>query len=82
MNEKNEKTTLFLKGLHCAACVNRVEKRLKKFDGVTSVSVNLATQKANVEFDSAKVTQKDFKEAIEDEGYTVVEIEDKKKTRP
>ena len=34
-----------IKGMTCAACVNRVEKVLKKIDGISEVSVNLATEK-------------------------------------
>ena len=37
---------LAIDGMTCASCVGRVEKALKKVEGVTSVSVNLATEKA------------------------------------
>ncbi len=37
---------LTIDGMTCASCVGRVEKALKKVEGVTSVSVNLATEKA------------------------------------
>ena len=79
MTEKIEQLTLLLNGLHCAACVNRVEKSLKKVDGVISASVNLANQKAFVEFDKTKVTVDDLEKAVIDAGYEVIGSEDKKK---
>jgi P-type Cu+ transporter len=36
-------------GMHCAACVGRVEEALASVPGVTSVTVNLATDRAHVE---------------------------------
>ncbi|EHN74725.1 copper-exporting ATPase, partial [Streptomyces coelicoflavus ZG0656] len=41
-------TDLTVGGMTCAACVNRVEKKLGKLAGVTA-SVNLATGRARVE---------------------------------
>ncbi|MFD9373602.1 heavy metal translocating P-type ATPase [Streptomyces sp. NPDC060020] len=52
----------------CAACVNRVEKRLARLDGV-SATVNLATGKARVSHPPA-VTPQDLVAAVERAGYT------------
>lgn len=41
-----------IEGMTCAACVGRVERVLKKLDGVQSASVNLATEQAHVQFAS------------------------------
>lgn len=79
MKEQNEQTTLLLKGLHCASCVSRVETSLKKNDGVTSANVNLANQKAFVEFDITKVSIDDLKKSVIDAGYEFIGEEDKKK---
>ena len=38
--------TLSIEGMTCASCVGRVEKALKKIDGVEKAEVNLATEKA------------------------------------
>lgn len=38
--------TLSIEGMTCASCVGRVEKALKKVDGVEKAEVNLATEKA------------------------------------
>jgi Cu+-exporting ATPase len=39
---------LEIEGMHCAACVGRIERALKKVDGVTDAQVNLATNRARV----------------------------------
>ncbi len=40
-----------IKGMTCAACVTRVEKILKKIDGIQDISVNLANEKAYFKID-------------------------------
>jgi len=40
-----------VKGMTCAACVSRVEKVLKKVEGIKEVSVNLANEKAYITID-------------------------------
>ena len=37
-------------GMHCAACVGRVEKAVSKLDGVEDVKVNLLTNKGTVTY--------------------------------
>ncbi|MFF3325560.1 heavy metal translocating P-type ATPase [Streptomyces sp. NPDC002889] len=61
-------TDLIVSGMTCAACVNRVEKRLAKLDGV-SASVNLATGRARVSHPSG-VTAEELVAAVERAGYT------------
>ncbi len=58
-------------GMTCAACSARVERGLKKIDGVGEASVNLATEKALVTYDPARVGKEKFIEAIQNMGYTV-----------
>jgi Cu+-exporting ATPase len=45
-----ESVSLSISGMTCASCVARVEKALNKVPGVTSATVNLATEKAQVSF--------------------------------
>ena len=45
--------TLEIEGMTCASCVGRVEKALKKVEGVAEVAVNLATEKAVIQSDVA-----------------------------
>ena len=58
-----------IEGMHCAACVGRVEKALTSLDGVEQASVNLASERAHVVFDSTRATPADMAAAIERAGY-------------
>ena len=51
MPSKTEEITLTLGGLHCAACVARVERALSAAPGVELALVNLATRQAKVRYD-------------------------------
>jgi Cu+-exporting ATPase len=55
----------------CASCVARVEKALKKVDGVENANVNLATEKATVELNPAIASVGALKTAVEEAGYTL-----------
>ena len=54
----------------CASCVRRVETALDKVDGVRGATVNLATEKATVSFDPARVRIESLTGAVEAAGYT------------
>ncbi|WP_246811777.1 heavy metal translocating P-type ATPase [Ensifer sp. ENS11] len=56
----------------CASCVARVEKAIRAVPGVTSASVNLATERADVRFDGSTKTA-DIVKAIENSGYGAAE---------
>jgi Cu+-exporting ATPase len=60
-------------GMTCAACVVRVEKALKKVEGVENVTVNLATERATVAYSGANPTL--LKRAVREAGYGILEIE-------
>ncbi len=59
-------------GMHCATCSTTIEEALGALEGVTSVAVNLATEKATVEYNGALVTLKDMRRAIEGSGYQYI----------
>ncbi|MFI0738760.1 heavy metal translocating P-type ATPase [Streptomyces sp. NPDC021100] len=61
-------TEIIVGGMTCAACVNRVEKKLGKLDGVTA-SVNLATGRARVSHPEA-VTADELMAVVEGLGFT------------
>jgi Cu+-exporting ATPase len=65
--------TLLVGGMTCAACSARVERALRKLEGIQSASVNLATEKATVVYDSRFLRLSSIKEAVERAGYTVLE---------
>jgi len=60
-------------GMTCASCVARVEKALVKVPGVSSASVNLATERATVRA-LASVPVAMLKTAIEKAGYAAQEV--------
>lgn len=67
--------TIPIAGMTCAACVQRVEKSLKKLEGVTNASVNLATEKATISYNPQKLRVSTIRETIVKAGYTPLEIE-------
>ncbi|MFN8533606.1 MAG: heavy metal translocating P-type ATPase [Dehalococcoidia bacterium] len=71
VRDETAELTLSVQGMTCAACVNRIEKALKKVDGVSTASVNLATEKATVRFQPAQTGREAFVSAIEKAGYSV-----------
>ena len=66
--------TLAVTGMTCASCVARVEKSLRKVPGVRSASVNLATERAEVDADEG-VDAGLVREAVERAGYGASLIE-------
>src|SRR3712207_7951800 len=76
MSEDLRKVSLPVSGMTCAACARRVEKALSRTDGVRAANVNLAAEKATVEYDPASVDTERLVGAIEDAGYGVVREED------
>ena len=58
-----------VEGMTCASCVNRIERYLRKVDGVVEANVNLATESASVRFDPALVKLDDLRSAVEAAGY-------------
>ena len=64
-----EKRELVLTGMTCAACVTRIEKGLNKVDGVLQATVNLALEKASVEYNPSAVTTKELVQKVENLGY-------------
>jgi Cu+-exporting ATPase len=67
--QPEEKVTLKITGMSCAACAAKIEKRLSKMDGVNQAAVNLATEKATVEFDRSRLKVADMIAAIIALGY-------------
>ncbi|MGD0590607.1 MAG: heavy metal translocating P-type ATPase [Bacteroidota bacterium] len=61
--------TLPVEGMTCASCVARVEKTLKKIDGVETANVNLATEAVALSFDPAKTSLEVLAKAVEGAGY-------------
>jgi P-type Cu+ transporter len=63
------KLTLPVEGMTCASCVARVEKTLRRIDGVEGANVNLATEAVAVSFDPSKTSLDVLAKAVEGAGY-------------
>ena len=66
------RTDLNVDGMTCAACANRIQRRLGKLDSVAGAQVNFATGRATVVHDGS-VTEATFAEEIEALGYAVID---------
>ena len=65
-------TTLPVEGMTCASCVARIEKSLKKVDGVHEASVNLATEKVALSFDEKKTSLNALAKVVKEAGYNLI----------
>ncbi len=70
---RTERVILPIGGMTCAACVRHVERALNKVDGVAVANVNLATERAVVEYLPGQVSVDTLKQAVADAGYEVLE---------
>ena len=59
-------------GMTCASCVSRVEKALAKVPGVSTATVNLATETARIHFAPAEQMEAKLRRAVRDAGYEPV----------
>ena len=69
-----ETTTVVISGMTCSACVTHVETALLKTPGVTSASVNLATETASVEFIPGFLDITQLTASVSESGYHLIEI--------
>lgn len=67
-----ERTDLPLLGMHCAACANRIEKALGRAPGVSQASVNFATARATVRYDSQVTDPESLREVVREAGYDAI----------
>ena len=66
-----ERANLNIGGMTCASCVGHVEGALNVVEGVLSADVNLATERASVEYIPGVASLQDFREAVSQVGYAV-----------
>lgn len=71
MGRGQRKISLPVVGMSCASCGRRVEEALSGTGGVSTASVNLAVERATVEYDPAGVGPGALIRAVEDAGYGV-----------
>ncbi|MFN2290569.1 MAG: heavy metal translocating P-type ATPase [Anaerolineae bacterium] len=66
------KVELPITGMTCANCAQTIERVLKRLDGVVSVNVNLANERASVEYLPGVVSLAAIQQTIRDAGYDVI----------
>ena len=71
--ETVETASISVEGMRCGACCTKVETALASQNGVRTVSVNLETKFATVEFYPAKVAKSELVQAVSDAGFAVNE---------
>lgn len=68
-SSKLKQINLSIYGIHCANCISTIENSLNKQNGITSIVVNLATEKGKVIFDPSILSESDIIKSIKDVGY-------------
>jgi Cu+-exporting ATPase len=58
-----------IEGMTCASCVNRIERFLRKVDGVDDATVNLATERATIIYQTDRVDLETLGHAVTAAGY-------------
>ena len=66
--------TYKIEGMTCAACSRAVERAFRKVEGAEEVSVNLATEKMNINFNDEKLKEEDIIKAVEKAGYKAIPL--------
>ncbi|HAQ07600.1 MAG TPA: heavy metal translocating P-type ATPase [Bacillus bacterium] len=72
MSQSATETSIQIKGMTCAACAVRIEKGLKRLDGIEEANVNLALERSAIKFNPAKTSIGQIHQKVRDLGYEVV----------
>lgn len=72
---ENKQVVLPVTGMTCANCVATIERNVRKLDGVETVNVNLASERATVSFDPQKLTLENILARVERAGYGIAKGE-------
>ena len=62
-------TTLRAEGFSCPSCVEKIEARVGRMDGVSAVKVHFASGRIEVDHDPAKASVEDLIAAVGKAGY-------------
>ncbi len=71
----HQNVTLKITGMTCATCAQTIEKVLNIKEGIYRVTVNLALETANIEYNPAQISLEGIKKVIRVVGYDVIEPE-------
>jgi Cu+-exporting ATPase len=79
--QETGKTVLAISGMESMHCVGIIERTLQQISGVSKVKVNLATEKAEVEYDSAQTNIEAMISAVKNAGYGASRLDIEKEAR-
>ncbi len=68
---KMTKIKLKILGMHCASCVSSIENNIGSLKGIDEINVNLATEKALIDYDQEIINIDNIIEEINSLGYDV-----------
>lgn len=68
-----KKISVMISGMHCAACANKLEKALNQKFGIQAAIVNFSNEKADIEYDTEKISVSEIERAIINIGYEPVQ---------
>ncbi len=70
-----KEVSLPIQGMHCAACAKAIERTVSKLNGINTVTVNFASEKAYIKYNPVSVKLSEIKQAIAKAGYTALDAE-------
>ncbi|MCE9607644.1 MAG: heavy metal translocating P-type ATPase, partial [Planctomycetia bacterium] len=73
---RTQRVRFAIEGMHCAACVGRVERSLMEVAGVASADVNMVLHEATVRFDAARTSLAQLESAVAGAGYRATPLDD------
>ncbi len=68
----DKKVVIKVKGMTCGQCVQAVEKALLEVQGVNEAKVDLAGERAAVQFDDERADEERLKKAVIEAGYSAI----------
>lgn len=71
----NINKTFNVKGMHCASCSSLIKRRISKLQGVEECEVNYATEKAQISYESGKISLDAMNNEIKKIGYELIDNE-------
>lgn len=66
---KQENITINISGMSCNHCVQRIENALQQTRGVNTARVDLAAEKAYIDYDPSEINEETMLQVIKDSGY-------------
>jgi Cd2+/Zn2+-exporting ATPase len=70
-----EKKELRIKGLHCADCVDKIERTMRPIKGIHYIKLSFTTSKMEVQYEPKKISLAEIHSKIKSLGYDILEEE-------